>query len=71
VTAVTHREAQLLELFGAERASSLVAQAVLTLVLERCLAQIVKRISLVLQGERQIKHGCVVTVMQALSLWCV
>ena len=59
---LTHGEAQLPELLGAERAAPLVAQSILTLRLERSLAEAVENIPLVLGGGRD-EPVCIFTAM--------
>lgn len=65
-SADTHGESQLLELFGAEGAAPLVAQAALALRLKRQLAETVEDVSLVLgQGQdERVKYEDVLALHQ-------
>lgn len=54
-SADAYREAQLLELFGAERTTSLVTQTVLALRFEGCLPQTVKDVSLLLNNKSHLR----------------
>lgn len=71
-SADTHGESQLLELFGAEGAAPLVAQAALGLRLKRQLAETVEDVSLVLgQGQDQrVKYEDVLAPHQLKCTFC-